>query len=105
MIAGELRKALLKGKKMDEQRHATREDVLLPARLSICGEPCDALVRNLSSDGAMVTVRPQRRAQASVGAECLFEISLRGDEVRSYEARIVRVFELDDGDLGLAVTF
>jgi hypothetical protein len=90
---------------MNEQRHTTREDVLLPARLSIGSGPCDALVRNLSSDGAMVTVRPQSGTKISVGAECLFEVSLRDDDVRSYSAHIVRVFDLDDGDLGLAVTF
>jgi hypothetical protein len=90
---------------MNEQRHTTREDVRLPARLSIGGGPCDALVRNLSSDGAMVTVRPQNGTQVSVGAECLFEVALRSDDVRSYNARVVRVFDLDDGDLGLAVTF
>jgi hypothetical protein len=90
---------------MDEKRHTTREDVRLPARLSIGDGPCDALVRNLSSDGAMITVRPQSGTPVSVGAECLFEVSLRSDDVRSYSARIVRIFDLDDGDLGLAVTF
>jgi hypothetical protein len=92
---------------MDEKRKSLREDVSFPARLSIGDFSLDATVINLSAEGAMfsVSVQPIDRSKATLGAECLFEIDRRDEAVRVFNARIVRIFDLEDDRLGMAITF
>lgn len=90
---------------MEEKRRSKREEVQIPATISIRDFSVEASVQNLSEGGALLLTDRGDAGSVEVGDECLLILALHDGGSRSIPSRIARVFDLENESRGFAVTF
>lgn len=87
----------------EERRREERKDLELEAQLTIGRETLACTVRNLSRSGLLL-YSPLRKGRLDKGAPCRVALSFGEGKRTEAQYRIVRIFDLQDGAVGLAVT-